>query len=379
MGNRLKGNEHFLPQHYLRQFRIGDSKLIGIAKVAPFKFIGAGTIRGQCQKQSFYGDSPGADKLLGRSESDLAPVVANVIQRQDFNSPELVALRLLAVLLHIRTRKAIEIAKVFPKYIAYEVIKHGIETGRLPAPPGGQWTEDMMDFGGVAGTLIKEAGIPCWLEMQTLQLKLLRPRPNEYFITSDNPVVVMNEFCVRDDNPRSFAGFSLTGFQLLLPISPHLCLFFFDQRIYKVGSRGPRLVTISTDDVEILNALQVQSAESCLYFHNLGLESRVGSLVSEYAALRSPIRETLRHLPGRNTKEQILHMRSPAGTLPRKWTFCRLRRRITARVGSRRDIAWSESIKQLMRDLDQNPLGATEHLLLRHQKVIQAMETILCE
>jgi len=375
----LKENEHFLPQHYLRQFRIRDSKLIGIAKVAPFRFIGAGSIRGQCQKQSFYSDSPGADKLLGSTESDLAPVVAVVVKRQDFNSPQLVALRLLAVLLHVRTRKAIETAKVFPKYIAYKVIKHGIETGRLPPPPGGCWTEDMMDFGGVAGALIKEAAIPCWLEMHTLQLKLLQAPPNECFITSDNPVVVMNEFCSRDDNPRSFAGFSLTGFQLLLPISPNICLFFFDQKIYKVGSRASRLVAVSADDLEILNALQVQSAESCLYFHDLALESHVTSLVSKYAALRLPIRDTLRHLPGRHAKEQILHMRSPAGRLPRKWTFSRLRRRITARIGSRRNVAWSESIKQLMRDLDQYPLGPTEHLLVRHMKVIEAMETIPVE
>jgi hypothetical protein len=48
----LKGNEHFLPQHYLRQFRIGDSKLIGIAKVAPFRFIGAGPTRGSVRNKA---------------------------------------------------------------------------------------------------------------------------------------------------------------------------------------------------------------------------------------------------------------------------------------------------------------------------------------
>jgi hypothetical protein len=374
----LKQNDHFLPQHYLRQFRIDDSKLIGIAKFEPFRFIGAGPIRGQCQKQNFYSDSPGADKLLGTTESDLAPVVAEVVRRQDFDSPQLVALRLLAVLLHVRTRKAIETAKVFPKHIAYEVIKHAIETGKLPPAPGG-WSEDMMDFGGVAGALIKEAVIPCWMEMQTMQLKLLRAPPNECFITSDNPVVILNEFCSRADSPRSFAGFSLTGFQLLLPISPNVCLFFFDQKVYKISSRNSRVVAVSADDVEILNALQIQSAETCLYFHDLALESRVVSWTNKYAALRSPLRDTLRHIPGRNEREEFLHMRAPAGRLPRKWTFCRLRRRIMARVGSRRDVAWSESIERLMRDLDQNPLGPTEHLFARHRKVIDAMETLARE
>lgn len=344
--------------------------------MAPFKFIGAGPIRGQCQKQSFYSDSPGVDRLLGSTESDLAPVVADVIKQQDFNSPQLVALRLLAVLLHVRTKKAIETAKVFPKYIAYEVIKHGIETGRLPAPPDGKWTEDMMDFGGVAGSLIKEAVIPCWLEMQTLQLKLIRPPKGDYFITSDNPVVILNQFCSQADSLRSFAGFSLTGFQLLLPICPDLCLFFFDQRIYKAGPRSSRLVTISSNDVEIINALQFQSAHTCIYSHTLASESRLRLWAIKYASLRSSVRDTLRHIPGRNEKEEFLHMRAHAGRLPSRWAFCKCRRRINARIGSRRDVAWSESIKRLMHDLDQKPLGPTEHLLMRHRKVIDTMETI---
>jgi len=372
----LKGNEHFLPQHYLRQFRIGDSKLIGIAKVAPFRFIGAGPIRGQCQKQNFYSDSPGADKLLGSTESDLAPVVADVVKRQDFNSPQLLALRLLAVLLHVRTRKAIETAKVFPKYIAYEVIKHGIETGRLPAPPGGKWTEDVMDFGGVAGALIKEAAIPCWMEMQTMQLKLLRAGPATHFITSDNPVVILNEFSSQTNSPRSFAGFSLTGFQLLLPISPNLCLFFFDQKVYKVGSRSSRLVTISADDVEIVNSLQIQSADTCVYFHDLDLEPQIKLWTSKYASLRAPVRDALRHIPGRTENEEFLHMRAPVGQLPSRWTFCKYRRRITAKIGTRRDPGWSESIELLMRDVDRNPLSPDEHLLPRHMKVIDQMEPV---
>jgi len=372
----LKGNEHFLPQHYLRQFRIGDSKLIGIAKVAPFRFIGAGPIRGQCQKQSFYGDSPGADKLLGSTESDLAPVVADVVKRQDFNSPQLVALRLLAVLLHVRTRKAIETAKVFPKHIAYKVIKHGIETGRVPPPPSGRWTEDMMDFGGVAGFLIKEAVIRCWMEMQTMQLKLIRSPQSDYFIASDNPVVILNQFSSQADSPRSFAGFSLTGFQLLLPASPDLCLFFFDQKVYKVGSRSSRLVVISPEDVEIINALQFQSADSCVYFHDLSLEAQLRALATKYGALRSSVRDTLRHIPGRNDREELLHMRAPAGRLPSQWRFCRYRRRVTAQIGSQRDPAWSESIKCLMHDLDKNPLGVNEHIFTRHHKVIDEMETV---
>ena len=122
---------------------------------------------------------------------------------------------MLAVSLHVRTRKAVEQAKVFPKRIAYEFISHRIETGGLRAPKGG-FTEEMIDFDGVADLLIKTAIIPCWMEMQTLDCKLLETSEGGVFITSDNPVVILNQFAARLNVRRSFAGFSQTGFQLLL-------------------------------------------------------------------------------------------------------------------------------------------------------------------
>src|SRR5438046_10154997 len=90
----------------------------------------------------------------------------------DFDSKERVALNLLAAVLHLRTKSAVEHAKIFPRRIAHEVITHGIRTGRLPDPKGG-WREDMMDFGGVPETLIKEGVIRFWMEMETLECKLL--------------------------------------------------------------------------------------------------------------------------------------------------------------------------------------------------------------
>jgi hypothetical protein len=189
----------------------------------------------------------------------------------------------------------------------------------------------------------------------------------------------LNQFCAQADSPRSFAGFSLTGFQLLLPVSPELCLFFFDQKVYKVGSRSSRLVAISSKDVEIINALQFQSADTCIYFNELDLEPRLRAWATKYTGLRSSVRETLQHIPGRDDREEFLHMRAAAGRLPSQWDFCRYRRKITAQIGSRRDIAWSESIERLMRDLDANPLRPNEHILTRHQKVIDQMETVAVE
>jgi hypothetical protein len=230
-------NQHYLPKHYLRHFCIADSQLIGIAKVDPYKAIEPGPIRGQCQKAGFYNDSPGVDALLGHAEDDIAPVLIDVLRRNDFTMPQMVAQRLLAALLHARTSKSIEIAKVLPKYIASEFIKHQIKIGKLPPLPGG-WNEDMMDFEDVAGMLIKATVIPCWLEAHTLALKLLRVTGNDRLITSDNPVVALNAFCSAVEPRRSFAGYSRAGFQLVLPISPLICLLFTIRRFTRSDLDG---------------------------------------------------------------------------------------------------------------------------------------------
>jgi hypothetical protein len=155
----------------------------------------------------------------------------------------------------------------------------------------------MVDCKGVSGFLIKNAGIRCSLEMQTLACKLLKAPSGTCFITSDNPVVVLNQLCASAEPHRSFVGFSKSGFQLLMPISPELCLLFYDAKVYKVGSPRHRLVCISKDDVEVVNALQIQSAEVCVYFHEPKLESGIQSLIGRYAQLRAPVQDGLRTFP----------------------------------------------------------------------------------
>jgi hypothetical protein len=165
--------DHFLPRHYLRQFEYQQSGQITIATINPCRLVGLGLIDRQCQKDFFYEKNEALNRILWQSENDLAPVLLRVTENLDFNSKERVALNLLAALLHLRTKSAVEQAKVFPRRMAHEFITSQIQAGKLPEPRGG-WREEMMDFTGVPGTLIKEGVIPCSMEMQTLECKLLR-------------------------------------------------------------------------------------------------------------------------------------------------------------------------------------------------------------
>lgn len=360
-------NDHFVPRHYLRQFTINGSEFIVIANVSPYKFIGSKGIGGQCCDDDFYENNEALNKLLGTFENDLAPVLVQVTQKQDFDIKEINALKTLAVILNLRTRKAIEAAKVFPKYHAKSLIENAIQQGMLPPLPKGNSLDEAIDFKGVAGVLIQQT-IPCWMETQTLSAKLLKAQNGTCFITSDNPVVVLNQFCVGTDPHQSFAGFSRSGFQLLMPISPNLCLIVYDAKVYKVGSRRHRLVEISKPDVEIVNSLQVQSADKCLYFHEPKMEQQVQNLVGRYASFRVPVRDFLKTIPGKDENEELICVSNEAVKLPMLWGFCCYRRHINSQPGDRRDQGWTALADQLMKDIEQNPNGG--NVFTRLEKIL---------
>lgn len=349
-------NDHFVPRHYLRRFAVGGTELIVRATVSPYKLLGANGIGGECCEDDFYENDAGLNKLLWATENGLAPLLVRVTENEAFDGKELSALQGLAVILHLRTRKESEIAKEFPRKMVHEVIGGAIERGELPPPPGGKLTDEMFDITGMSGLLIEQA-LPCWMEMLSLDCKLLRAADQVYFITSDNPVVITNQFCAGHDTIRSYAGFSQTGFQLLLPISPKLCLFFYDPKVYKVGNRKDQLVRIAKEDVEIVNALQIQSAAERLYFHDVKLGQDVQRLVALNSHLRVPISDSLRVMPGPAPNQEILHVRTPTAKLPAVWRFCRYRRHIKLKPGDRRNPALTELADRLIQDLKNNPHG----------------------
>jgi|ERR1035437_2353782 hypothetical protein len=363
-------SEHFVPQHYLRRFSFDESERIVIAIVAPFKFIGLGSISGQCQEGFFYGKSKVWDDLLTECEKVIAPVLVEVCNKKHFDAKQLGTLQMMAVILHHRTRKAVEAAKVGPRNMAVKRIQSAIKNGELPPCPDGELTEEMIDFKGVPGFMIHRAGF-CLMEMQTLGCKLLQSSVGSHFITSDNPAVILNQFCIGVDSYFNFAGFSKSGFQLLLPISPNLCLFFYDEKIYKVGNRHDELVEISKQDVEVVNALQVQSADKCLYCHDLKLEQEVQCLVFRYTNLRVPIQDSLRVIPIKDNKE-LFYTRVPSVKLPVIWSFCRNRKHVNFQPGDLRKPAWTALGEEFMHEVENNPTGEDIFTRLKkfHKKIV---------
>lgn len=347
----INKNQHFLPQHYLRLFSTDGGKNIAITILDPFKFV-TGSISGQCQEDWFYREDGELDLWLKETEDAYGVLLPEIIEARKLTVEQLSACRFLAVLYCIRTKKAAEIHGLFSRRMFYDVVNDGIRTGAVPPPPP-DWSMKTVGVKGVSGFLVKNVMIQCFLEACTLQCKLLEPSGNARFITSDHPSVCMNQLLAAEEkrDNRSYSGFSRSGFQLVLPLSPTRCLFFFDPKIYKVGNKRDCLVRVSDQDVELLNSLQVQNADKCLYSSQPSAGLVMQDAVKKFGVLRKPTDDLLKVTQLSKTAD-FYHLKSPSPLLAFPWVFCKLQRSPRIDETKRRDPVWTSVIDAFIKHSD---------------------------
>ncbi|MFK5923789.1 MAG: DUF4238 domain-containing protein [Verrucomicrobiota bacterium] len=372
MADPKNKKQHFVPQHYLRHFC--DEKEIGIAALDPYRFIGRDKIKNHCQANYFYrhNGTDSADDWLRYVEQTSASVIREIAKRRTMSVEELVGMRMLTVIFYLRTRKAAEIAKQFPKYWADVVLKDGIDKGELREPEEG-WRPGLMDFEGVSGMLFKNNLVPNFMEMETLHYKFLTPSEgsNKLFYTSDHPVILMNQLLDRRGSGRSFSGFGRSGFQLVFPLSPTSCLFFYDPQVYKVGNRKTSIVPIGSNDIDLLNSLQIQSADKCLLFEPRTHQSEVGKLMNRFQYLRLPVGAHLERQQIQGDSEELIRSFNSMTILPSPWSFCKKVKHPKVGPNYRRNESWTEYCQLVADEFDRDPSDLDGALIRAEAKYIK--------
>jgi hypothetical protein len=105
--------------------------------------------------------------------------------------------------------------------------------------------------------------------LEDLAICFLRRTKDESFILADHPVSALNQFA--EGHPWlgrkycSAAGIGSKGVQLLLPLSPELCLAIYDPSTYQYGNGKSLIINVGNPDVRKINMLQAASADSNLY------------------------------------------------------------------------------------------------------------------
>ena len=101
-----------------------------------------------------------------------------------------------------------------------------------------------------------------------LHYKLLKNSTDVEFVTSDNPVVLYNQF-MSFRKHGSNTGIASKGLQIFFPIDPNKLILVYDPAVYRVGNDRKISIEITNSrDVYHVNKLQICSCLENIYFRD---------------------------------------------------------------------------------------------------------------
>lgn len=364
MGKNI--DQHYVPRLYLRKFACDEScRCIDILRVSPYRHIGRGSIAGQCQSANFYKDDGMLDEMLTEIESMIGNPLKSLLSSKRLDEELRGAVEVLAVTMLLRTQKATALASLMPKDYAYWTLQAASARNELREPPGG-FKKEHIRFRGAASLLFSATFAPLLLEMKTLECALVTPHSGRNFITSDHPVILLNPYFsnyLGEKSTRSFSGFGRSGFILTLPLSPQVCVLFYDSGVYSIPSTSSRPLKIGNQDLDTINGLQIQSALRCVFSNGHVSEDYYRKLWDKYSASRTSIESHQTNQP-LSDRSWLSFFRMSSARLAAPLHFCR--ERANPRIGpdAMRHPAWSELVDQVCRDArDQGPATDAVHKL----------------
>lgn len=253
-------SHHYVPRFYLRNFS-RSGKSVDLFNIDSLRLIKNAPIKGQCCRDYFYGKEPENEKSLSAVEGQVADLFRLITERVRLPHPFTAGHLLLCF--HIatqayRTQYAVDALNEITDGMMREIMKHDRRV-----------TQDMLEqvkFGYADPALISighaAQGFPLLMDLECRVL--LAPRHTE-FITSDNPVVMYNQFMMwRTDGSNT--GIASKGLQIFFPIWPFLTLVMYDRDVYHFGQAKSTPVHMASEiDVHELNVLQAASASENVY------------------------------------------------------------------------------------------------------------------
>lgn len=252
-------SHHFVPQFYLRHFGEGNS--VSLFNIPKMKHIPMASISGQCQWNYLYGRDARVEQNIGKLEDECARVMAQIIntgvlpQRGSKEHRRLVEFVLLQKSRTPAAGKATE-----------ESMQRSLEFEVSGGPPPTDLDPNNIKINWKNSRLFNiEANLPMAPAMMDLAMKLLINESGVEFITSDSPVVLVNQWCMGDSKDYSTV-LAASGTEMFLPLSPRFAVLFYDKKIYNVGRAGSEVVLVKNPvDVRSINGLQLLTADTNLY------------------------------------------------------------------------------------------------------------------
>lgn len=247
-------NQHFVPKCYLRNFSQNSSEAIGLFNLRTRMVVTNAPIKGQCSKSYFYGKEEEFEILLQHYESRYPKFLKQVSETGSVPNDEVVNFfKEFWFLQHLRTQS---IAMRFKQMML-----------AMNADIYGE--SEILQMSETEAALMAIKMLLSVLPLcRDLKLVVLKNKTSVEFLTSDHPAVMTNR--LYSDLERSVeyinCGFGNSGFIGLLPVTPRLAIFLYDNSVYSSGHENGCVSITKIEDLRFCNELLALNARENLYF-----------------------------------------------------------------------------------------------------------------
>ena len=356
-------NNHYVPQFYLRNFSTDSERktvhLYNIKRAIPILNVG---ISGQCYRHYLYGNDGRLERGLGSLETAISPVFSDLITTGTVPARGTKQHGLIAQFISVQNGRTVskesEINQTIDLFAKYQLQQTEPELAA---------TLDDLQIGlkNAAILNVQQTAIMAPL-LFDLHYKLLHPPTDSHFVTSDNPILLLNQFLDRS-HMRFTRGFACRGLQIYCPISPQYSLFLYDSDLYKVGPVGRHCVEIAAPDVTQLNILQYLYAQENLYFSSEKESAKIRVIANRYHNLRpSGIGRLV--VVKKDTERELVTMNANRPKFFPELTFVKLKRRAgKSRTPGVRNQIWTTIVRDFAAAVDRGEANDFATFVMSHR------------
>ncbi|MCK9309149.1 MAG: DUF4238 domain-containing protein [Candidatus Cloacimonetes bacterium] len=282
--------QHYVPQFLLRRFSLdGNIRCLALYNIESRQFIPKASISDQACKSNFYSKENSFEALLAEKESVLSTAVNKLLTEKKVDtkiSDSNYELYLLINIQKLRTESQFNDVSTFSK-VCLDTLPISAELKNLPIKQY-QRMETIKQF-NIEVFINNVLSTPILFD---LSFRLLENRTNTSFITSDNPVVVFNNYLFNSLG-YNLEGLALKGVAIILPLSPMYCLLLKDDSYIACRNSDGISIVTNVEDVNEINSLQVLNRPKNLFFDSSITEEYICSLISLNQQYSIPLNNTI--------------------------------------------------------------------------------------
>ena len=327
---RSKAREPPVPQFYLRYFACAP-KRTNLFNLPRQLMIPAVSIKHQCSRHNFYEFAPNLEDSFADLEANAARVIRRVEAHghlPDEESDDWLSLLAFIVFQHLRTSNAAKSTDAYTEYFGRLVVENDPKLADIDP--------NSVKLRNVYAVAMPLSIAPDILPLaHDLRAHLFVNTTGREFITSDDPVVLHNQYC-EGITYQGVNGWACAGIQVFWPISPKKLIVLYDRDTYVVpeSSPGARASKLSREfDVAQLNSLQILNAHHNVYFAGRTGAGKVLAQCRELCNRRPKTRATFVETEAADnadgTSSAILHSFQPLLPVELRVSKIRVNRRMT--------------------------------------------------